>query len=149
MSATLLYVFGLSAYWWVLLCGWVIYRGVRRFLRLSLYTPQERAALVKTEGKARYAAVSFGLCRGVVEQRGAGIFAHRRLGDSFAYDHGGVLGEMIAKGLNSVLGQIFTTLLLVVLFCAGLSWFLISRGCRCLARRYDAGIVGDETARLF
>ena len=39
------------------------------------------------------------------------------------YDHGGVLGEMIAKGLNSVLGQIFTTLLLVVLFCAGLSWF--------------------------
>ena len=124
VSATLLYVFGLSAYWWVLLCGWVIYRGVRRFLRLSLYTPQERAALVKTE-PAKRDTLPFRLGFAVVLLSTVGLEYLHTVGWAIPlpYDHGGVLGEMIAKGLNSVLGQIFTTLLLVVLFCAGLSWF--------------------------
>ena len=54
-------------------------------VNLNVYKGKVMALLGENgAGKARYAAVSFGLCRGVVEQRGAGIFAHRRLGDSFA-----------------------------------------------------------------
>ena len=61
VSATLLYVFGLSAYWWVLLCGWAIFRGMRRTLRMSLFTAQERAAfrqLIKISGVGARTALS-------------------------------------------------------------------------------------------
>ena len=124
ISAALLYVFGLSAYWWVLLCGWAIYRGIRRFLRLSLYSPQERAALVQTEQEKRDTFL-FRVGFIVVLLSSMGLeYLHTSNWDiPLPYDHGGVLGEMIARGFSAVLGQTFTTLLLTVLFCTGLSWF--------------------------
>lgn len=105
VSATLLYVFGLSAYWWVLLCGWVIYRGVRRFLRLSLYSPQERAALAQTTQEKRDTLL-FRVGFVVVLLTSMGLEYLHTSGWKIIlpYDHGGVLGAMIAKGLGTVLG---------------------------------------------
>jgi S-DNA-T family DNA segregation ATPase FtsK/SpoIIIE len=121
ISAILLYVFGLSAYWWVLLCGWAIFRGMRRTLRMSLFTAQERAAF-KNEQESRDTLL-FRLGFVVVLLTSVGLEYIHTVGWNVAlpYEHGGVLGEAIAKGLMFVIGQIFTTLFLAVLFAAGLS----------------------------
>ena len=122
VSAVLLYVFGLSAYWWVLLCGWAIYRGMRRTLRMSLFTAQERAAFKNQQESKDTLLYRVGFA--VVLLTSVGLEYMHTVGWNVAlpYEHGGVLGEAIAKGLTLVIGQIFATLFLAVLFAAGLSW---------------------------
>lgn len=122
ISAALLYVFGLSAYWWVLLCAWAIYRGMRRTSQMSLLTAQERAVF-KQQNESRDTLL-FRLGFVVVLLTSVGLEYMHTAGWQVAlpYEHGGVLGEALAKGLTLVIGQIFTTLFLAVLFAAGLSW---------------------------
>ena len=122
VSAILLYVFGLSAYWWVLLCAWAIYRGMRRTSQMSLLTAQERAAF-KQQYESKDALL-YRLGFIVVLLTSVGLEYMHTVGWNVAlpYEHGGVLGEAIAKGLTLVIGHIFTTLFLAVLFAAGLSW---------------------------
>ena len=122
VSAILLYVFGLSAYWWVLLCAWAIYRGMRRTSQMSLLTVQERAVF-KQQYESKDALL-YRLGFIVVLLTSVGLEYMRTVGWNVAlpYEHGGVLGEAIAKGLTLVIGQIFATLFLAVLFAAGLSW---------------------------
>ena len=122
VSAILLYVFGLSAYWWVLLCAWAIYRGMRRTSQMSLLTAQERAVF-KQQYESKDALL-YRLGFIVVLLTSVGLEYMHTVGWNVAlpYEHGGVLGEAIAKGLTLVIGHIFTTLFLAVLFAAGLSW---------------------------
>ena len=122
VSAILLYVFGLSAYWWVLLCAWAIYRGMRRTSQMSLLTAQERAVF-KQQCESKDALL-YRLGFIVVLLTSVGLEYMHTVGWNVAlpYEHGGVLGEAIAKGLTLVIGHIFTTLFLAVLFAAGLSW---------------------------
>ena len=122
VSAILLYVFGLSAYWWVLLCAWAIYRGMRRTSQMSLLTVQERAVF-KQQYESKDALL-YRLGFIVVLLTSVGLEYMHTVGWNVAlpYEHGGVLGEAIAKGLTLVIGQIFATLFLAVLFAAGLSW---------------------------
>ena len=122
VSAILLYVFGLSAYWWVLLCAWAIYRGMRRTSQMSLLTVQERAVF-KQQYESKDALL-YRLGFIVVLLTSVGLEYMHTVGWNVAlpYEHGGVLGEAIAKGLTLVIGHIFTTLFLTVLFAAGLSW---------------------------
>ena len=122
VSAILLYVFGLSAYWWVLLCAWAIYRGMRRTSQMSLLTVQERAVF-KQQYESKDALL-YRLGFIVVLLTSVGLEYMHTVGWNVAlpYEHGGVLGEAIAKGLTLVIGQIFATLFFAVLFAAGLSW---------------------------
>ncbi|TDR31551.1 DNA translocase FtsK [Hydromonas duriensis] len=119
-----LYVFGLSAYWWVVLCGLIIWVGYRRFLHLSLFSSEERQAILENADISRDKFL-FRLGFAVLLFASMGLEARHMEGWSIAlpYKAGGVLGNMISGGLSMVVGQIFTTLLLLVFFCAGLSWF--------------------------
>ena len=122
ISAALLYVFGLSAYWWVLLCAWAIYRGMRRTSQMSLLTAQERAVFKQHNESRDTLLFRLGFLVVLLTSVGLEYMHTASWSVALPYEHGGVLGETIAKGLTLVIGQIFTTLFLAVLFAAGLSW---------------------------
>ena len=124
VSNAVLYIFGLSAYWWVALCALVIIVGYRRFLHLSLFSFEERKAVLDSEQVSRDAFL-FRVGFAVLLLASTALEAHHMSGWALKlpYKAGGVLGNMIAGGLSMVVGQTFTTLLLALCFCAGLSWF--------------------------
>ncbi|AXF85531.1 DNA translocase FtsK [Ephemeroptericola cinctiostellae] len=118
----MLYIFGLSAYWWVVLCGSIIWFGYRRFLHLSLFSTKERGDIQIEESRDKFL---FRAGFAVLLFASMGLEARHMAGwtSNLPYKAGGVLGNMLAGGLTLVVGQVFTTLLLLFLFCAGLSWF--------------------------
>ena len=124
ISDAVLYVFGLSAYWWVMLCALVIIVGYRRFLHLSLFSFEERKVVLNSEQASRDAFL-FRIGFVVLLLASAGLEArHMANWDlKLPYKAGGVLGNTISGGLSMIVGQTFTTLLLALCFCAGLSWF--------------------------
>ena len=127
VSDMMLYVFGLSAYWWVLLCGLVILMGYRRFLHLSLLSFDERRTFLESQQELRdkflfrvgFAVLLFSSM--ALEAQHMSDWALE-----LPYRAGGVLGTMMAGGtgvLPKVIGDTFTTLFLLLFFCTGLSWF--------------------------
>lgn len=122
VSAALLYLFGVSTYWWVVLCIWLIYKGMRKSMRFSLLTEQERQAL-QTEPGARDALLfRAGFMVVLLSSVGLEYLHTQTWGVALPYVEGGVIGELMAKGFRLVLGDVFATLFLLVLFSAGLSW---------------------------
>lgn len=123
VSAALLYVFGLSAYWWVVLCAWGIYRGLKRAWRNALMTTEERAhAMSAAQERRDIWLFRIGLVLVLAGSVGLEYLHTTNWSVALPYEHGGVLGQGIANGLTKIIGDIFTTLLLVVVFGAGLSW---------------------------
>lgn len=123
VSDIALYIFGLSAYWWVLLCFWVIWFGYRRFLHLSLFSAAERKALLESEEASRDVFMFRG---GFTVLLLASCILENIHMDGWAqlpHKSGGVVGNSIGGVLLYMLGTTFTTLILLLLFCAGLSWF--------------------------
>lgn len=124
VSDMMLYVFGVSAYWWVVLCGMTLWVGYRRFSLLSLFSFEERRDVV-TLGDSTRDRFLFRLGFAVLLFASMGLEAlHlKRLTAGLPYNAGGVLGGTFSTGLSHLLGNVFTTLMLCVLFCSGLSWF--------------------------
>ena len=107
----LLYVFGLSAYWWILLCGALVRWGFRRIEDV----PEEdrRSQVVRLAGFAVLLVAS------------SGIEAIRlySLKAALPLAPGGVIGALVGEGLAAGLGFTGGTLALLTMFAAGLSLF--------------------------
>jgi S-DNA-T family DNA segregation ATPase FtsK/SpoIIIE len=112
MADVMLYVFGLSAYWWVVFCAVLVWWGFRRIEGAQRSTDRRPYAI---------AAIGFA----IVLAASSGIEAIRLHSLKAALPHapGGILGAVIGEGLAQALGFTGSTLVLLMLFTAGLSLF--------------------------
>ena len=106
LSDLLLYVFGLSAWWWVAFCAYVVVWGWRRLEPIRLGTA--------TAGFAVLLASSSTLER---------LRLHS-LGAELPLAPGGLLGEVLSDALSRALGFTGATLLLLTLLAIGFSLFI-------------------------
>src|SRR4030095_2244836 len=111
LADVLLYLFGISAYWWVVLCGFLVAWGFRR---------------IETGGEAdRRSHIVAGIGFMLVLAASAGIEAIRLYTLKAALPHapGGILGDVVGNSMAQALGFTGATLILLAAFAAGLSLF--------------------------
>jgi S-DNA-T family DNA segregation ATPase FtsK/SpoIIIE len=113
LADVMLYAFGLSAYWWVVACAVLVAWGFRRIENASGSESDRRSYIL--------AAVGFL----VVLVASAGVEAVRlhSLKAALPLAPGGILGAVVGGSLSQALGFTGATLLLLLLFAAGLSLF--------------------------
>jgi S-DNA-T family DNA segregation ATPase FtsK/SpoIIIE len=107
----MLYVFGVSAYWWVVFCAAAVWWGFHRI-----------EAVPDTDRRS-YAVAAIGF--GMVLVASSGIEAVRlySLKVTLPLAPGGIVGALIGDGLANLLGFTGGTLILLTLFVAGLGLF--------------------------
>ena len=112
IADVMLYIFGLSAYWWVVFCAALVWRGFRRIEGAQRSTDRRPYAI---------AAIGFA----IVLAASSGIEAIRLHSLKAALPHapGGILGAVIGDSLAQALGFTGSILILLMLFVAGLSLF--------------------------
>ena len=111
IADVLLYLFGLSAYWWTVLCGVLVAWGFRRI--------EDDA-----EGDHRSHVVA-GTGYLVMLAASTGIEALRFYSLKAALPHapGGILGEVVGRTMANAMGYTGATLILLLAFAAGFSLF--------------------------
>ena len=110
----MLYVFGLSAYWWVFLCGALVWWGFHRI----------ENAEGKTESDHRsYAVAAVGFVIVIVASCGIEAIRLYSLTVGLPQAPGGLLGAIVGGGLAKAIGYTGATLILLTLLAAGLSLF--------------------------
>jgi DNA segregation ATPase FtsK/SpoIIIE, S-DNA-T family len=120
----LLYLFGLSSYLFIALCAGVIFRGYRQLRVLSGNARDEEPPRFAWERWLGFALLFTG-CVALESSRLHSISAALPLAP------GGIIGEVIAKGVLSALGTVGGTLVLLMVAAAGfslwtgLSWLVI------------------------
>jgi S-DNA-T family DNA segregation ATPase FtsK/SpoIIIE len=110
----MLYVFGLSAYWWAFLCGVLVWWGFHR--------------IESAEGKAEsdhrsYAVAAVGFVIVIVASCGIEAIRLYSLKVGLPQAPGGLLGAIVGGGLAKAIGYTGATLILLTLLAAGLSLF--------------------------
>jgi S-DNA-T family DNA segregation ATPase FtsK/SpoIIIE len=111
LADVMLYAFGLSAYWWVVACAVLVAWGFRRIENIP--ETDRRSYMVATCGFF------------VVLVASAGVEAIRlhSLKAALPLAPGGILGAVVGGSLSQALGFTGATLLLLLLFAAGLGLF--------------------------
>lgn len=119
MADLLLYIFGMSAWWWCVLLAHSIWRSYRHMTKRLLVQERESEPEHYQEGLIRAIGFVFLLAGslGIEHMRMYSIKAQMPLAP------GGVLGEMIGSAAQASLGFTGATLLLLLLFGLGLSLF--------------------------
>ncbi|MBI2509668.1 MAG: DNA translocase FtsK 4TM domain-containing protein, partial [Betaproteobacteria bacterium] len=114
IADVMLYVFGLSAWWWVVFCAVLVWWEFRRI---------EGAPQASRADRRSYAVAASGFA--VVLAASSGIEAVRlySLKAALPYLPGGILGAVIGGNLAQALGFTGGTLILILLLAAGLSLF--------------------------
>jgi S-DNA-T family DNA segregation ATPase FtsK/SpoIIIE len=122
LSDLMLYVFGASAYWWVVLFGRRVYQSWREIANPEwlIAKQEEEAGYIKDSLLVRWLGFAMTLGSSMALEA---IRLHS-LSMQLPREPGGVLGEVIGEPLQSLLGFTGSTLVLLVIFCAGLSLFL-------------------------
>jgi len=110
----MLYVFGLSAYWWAFLCGALVWWGFHR--------------IESAEGKAEsdhrsYAVAAVGFVIVILASCGIEAIRLYSLKVGLPQAPGGLLGAIVGGGLAKAIGYTGATLILLTLLAAGLSLF--------------------------
>ncbi|HWA36327.1 MAG TPA: DNA translocase FtsK 4TM domain-containing protein [Burkholderiales bacterium] len=111
LSDILLYVFGLSAYWWIGLCVYVVVWGYRRLDGTPLIDPRP----------LWIAVAGFGLL--LVASGALEALRFHSLAAELPAGPGGLLGREVSHGLAQAVGFTGTTLLLLTLVAIGVSLF--------------------------
>ncbi len=120
ISDLMLYIFGFSAWWWCLYLVRYVWRGYRRLThRFLLDEPPEEDPEHSHEGLIRLA----GFVLLLIGSMGLEYLRMRALHVELPRAAGGVLGELIGKAAHVGLGSTGGTLMLLLLFGTGFSWF--------------------------
>ncbi len=120
ISDLMLYIFGFSAWWWCLYLVRYVWRGYRRLThRFLLDEPPEEDHEHSHEGLIRLA----GFVLLLIGSMGLEYLRLRALHVELPRAAGGVLGELIGKTAHVGLGSTGGTLMLLLLFGTGFSWF--------------------------
>src|SRR3954462_11605051 len=142
LADVLLYLFGVSAYWWVALCLYVVVWGYRRLDGRGLIDP--RPLGIALGGFAALLLASAAL---------EALRLHS-LPAELPLAPGGLLGAQIGKGVSTALGFTGATLLLLTFaavglsLCIGISWLTVSeRVGTLLERAYELAARAWEQRR--
>ncbi|WP_084493481.1 DNA translocase FtsK [Brackiella oedipodis] len=120
LSDIMLYLFGFSAYWFVILCLRRMYVGYRRMMDKLVLEPREvQDSIHWREGLGFILLMIGSLGIEATHLRFVGVELPGGGGGA-----GGVLGLQLTRMLKPLVGDIGFTLIMVVLFFLGLSWFL-------------------------
>jgi DNA segregation ATPase FtsK/SpoIIIE, S-DNA-T family len=121
LADLLLFLFGLSAYWWIALCGYAVYWSYRR-LAAQRVLERPKQVLEPHDRRPFFIAVAGFL---LLLLASAGIEALRfySFGANLPAVPGGMLGDVIAKSLGHLAGFTGATLLLFAIFAVGVSLF--------------------------
>jgi S-DNA-T family DNA segregation ATPase FtsK/SpoIIIE len=111
LADLMLFVFGVSAYWWVVVCGALVLWGFRRI-----------ETILDTDRRS-YAVALVGFVVLLVSSCGLESLRLYSLKAALPGAPGGALGAVVGNGLASLAGFTGATLLLLALFAAGLSLF--------------------------
>ena len=107
----MLYLFGLSAYWWIVLCGALVAWGFRR---IEDTTKADRRS---------YAVVLTGFLILLLASSGIEATRLHSVHANLPLAPGGVMGAVVGQGIVQALGFTGGTLVLLLVFAAGLSLF--------------------------
>ncbi|MCA1322742.1 DNA translocase FtsK [Herbaspirillum sp. alder98] len=118
LADLMLYIFGMSAWWWCVLLGRSVMNGYRhlsnRFLmQAEPEPPYQQEPIIRAVGFVFMMTGSLGI----------EFTRMHRLADKLPHSSGGVLGEMIGTAVQPSLGFTGATLLLLLLFGLGVSLF--------------------------
>jgi DNA segregation ATPase FtsK/SpoIIIE, S-DNA-T family len=111
LADVMLYAFGLSAYWWVVACAVLVAWGFRRIED------------VPESDRRSYLVASVGFLVVLVASAGIEAIRLHSLKAALPLAPGGILGAVVGGSLSQALGFTGATLLLLLLFAAGLSLF--------------------------
>jgi S-DNA-T family DNA segregation ATPase FtsK/SpoIIIE len=111
LSDLLLYLFGVSAYWWVLFCAALVAWGFRRI------------EVVPDTDRRSYVAVGIGFLVLLIASSGIEFLRLHTLTAILPLAPGGVIGAMAGGVASKLLGFTGATLVLFLVFAAGLSLF--------------------------
>jgi S-DNA-T family DNA segregation ATPase FtsK/SpoIIIE len=112
LADLMLFVFGISSYWWVVLCGALVLWGFRRI-----------ETVLESDDRRSYAVALIGFVILLVSSCGVESLRLYSLKAALPGAPGGALGAVVGNGLASLAGFTGATLLLLALFAAGLSLF--------------------------
>ena len=107
----MLYLFGVSAYWWIVLCGALVAWGFRRIENLE---PGDRRS---------YAVVLTGFVILLLASSGIETVRLHSVHAALPFAPGGVMGAIVGQGIAKGFGFTGGTLVLLLAFAAGLSLF--------------------------
>ncbi len=138
MADLLLFMFGISAYWWVALCTALVLWSFRRI------------ETVAAADRRSYAVVMIGFVIVLVASCGIESLRLYTLKAVLPGAPGGALGALVGNGLAGIAGFTGATLLLMVLFAAGLSLFTGISWLAVIERLggWSEGLYGYVVARL-
>ncbi len=111
LSDLLLFIFGISAWWWVALCAALVLWAFRRI------------ETVADSDRRSYAVVLIGFLMVIVASCGLESLRLYTLKAELPGAPGGMLGALVGSGFGALAGFTGATLLLLMLFAAGLSLF--------------------------
>jgi S-DNA-T family DNA segregation ATPase FtsK/SpoIIIE len=111
IADVMLYLFGLSAYWWVVLCGVLVRWGFRRI------------EVVEESDRRSYAVAAVGFTLVLVASTGIEAIRLYSLQAALPHAPGGILGAVVGQTMAQALGYTGATLILLMVFAAGLSLF--------------------------
>ncbi|MDP1672851.1 MAG: DNA translocase FtsK 4TM domain-containing protein [Burkholderiales bacterium] len=137
----MLFMFGLSAYWWVVLCGALVRWSFRRI-----------ETVAETDRRSQ-AVMLVGFLVLLVASCGIESLRLHSLGAALPGDPGGVLGALAGNGFASIAGFTGATLLLLLLLAAGfslftgISWLIVIERIGDWAERFYAFIVAKIQER--
>ena len=121
LSDLLLFIFGVSAYWWIIFFARRVFAGWQKIAHPALPdVPLETPEFIKDSWLVRWLGFLMTLFSSVALES---IRLHS-LTIPMPNQPGGVLGEAIGEPLQNLLGFTGATLLLLLIFFAGLSLFL-------------------------
>ncbi len=132
LADLLLFVFGISSYWWVVLCGALVLWGFRRI-----------ETVLESDDRRSYAVALVGFVVLLVSSCGVESLRLYSLKAALPGAPGGALGAVVGNGLAGLAGFTGATLLLLALFAAGLSLFTGTSWLAVIER------VGDWSERLY
>jgi len=132
LADLLLFVFGISSYWWVVLCGALVLWGFRRI-----------ETVLESDDRRSYAVALVGFVVLLVSSCGVESLRLYSLKAALPGAPGGAMGAVVGNGLAGLAGFTGATLLLLALFAAGLSLFTGTSWLAVIER------VGDWSERLY
>jgi DNA segregation ATPase FtsK/SpoIIIE, S-DNA-T family len=111
IADVMLCLFGLSAYWWVVFCGALVWWGFRR---IELVEQSDRRSIA-------IAVIGFALV--LIASSSIEAIRFYSLKAALPLGPGGILGAVIGQTMAQTLGYTGATLILLIVFAAGLSLF--------------------------
>ena len=111
VSDLMLFLFGVSAYWWIVLCGALVFWGFRRI------------EVERESDRRSYTVAMIGFLILLAASCGIESLRLYSLQAALPGAPGGVLGALVGNGLAAVAGFTGATLLLLALWLAGFSLF--------------------------